>query len=83
MADGAKFQAHQRVRVREESREGSQPDKRLLGKEGTIRYSMGTPLEGGLLSFYFVEFDGGEVESISHDWLESAYVGKGFDPMKE
>ena len=71
MADGAKFQAHQRVRVREESREGSQPDKRLLGKEGTILYSIGTPLEGGLLSFYFVEFDGGEVESMSHDRLES------------
>ena len=70
MAEGAEFQPHQRVRVREESGGGPQPDKRWVGKEGTIRYSIGSPLEGGLLSFYFVEFDGGEVESMSHDWLE-------------
>ncbi len=71
MADGAEFQPHQRVRIREGSGGGSQHDKRWSGKEGTIRYSTGTPLEGGLLSFYVVEFDSGEVESVSHDWLES------------
>lgn len=71
MAEGAEFQPGQSVRVREDGGGGCQPDKRWLGKEGTIRYSVGTPLEGGLLSFYSVEFDGGAVESISHDWLES------------
>ena len=39
MGDGAEFQAHQRVRVREDGGDPSvQPATRFLGKEGTIQY---------------------------------------------
>ena len=68
------FQPGQRVKVREEGgAPGLQPEKRLLGKEGTIRYSAGTSLEGGPLMRWFVQFEGHhDVPSISEDWLESA-----------
>ena len=71
MADGAEFQRHERVRVREDGRAPSSlPDTRFLGKHGTIQsmqYGTATPP-----TFYFVEFDSGEVESVSADWLEPA-----------
>ena len=66
------FEMGQRVRVREEGgAPGLQPDKRFLGKEGTVQYSTGIPLEGDPLTFYSVEFDSGEVELINPRWLES------------
>ena len=65
------FQPGQRVRVRDEGGDpDTQPDKSVLGKEGTIRYGHVLPLDGGPPMFYMVEFDIGEVESISPDWLE-------------
>lgn len=72
MPDGAEFQAHQRVRVREEGGASiSLPDERWLGKEGIIQY--GTGNLGGPPTFYFVEFDSGpfldKVMAISADWL--------------
>ncbi len=70
--DMREFQPGQRVRVLNEGgASSSQPDKRWLGSEGFIRYSPWTPLEGSPPTFfYFVEFDSGEVEPISPDWLE-------------
>ncbi len=70
------FQALQRVGVREEGgAPSSEPDKRWLGKEGTIQ--RGTGLVGGPSGpprFYFVEFDSSplldKVMAISPDWLE-------------
>ena len=64
------FQPGQRVRIREDGRLGSRPEQRWLGKEGTIRYGTGRPVEGGPPTIYEVEFDSGEVESYSTDWLE-------------
>ena len=66
------FQRHERVRVREDGRAApsSLPDTRFLGKDGTIQsmqYGRAAPP-----TFYFVEFDSGEVESVSADWLEPA-----------
>ncbi len=76
MAEGAEFQPGQRVRVREEGgARRSQPDGRFLGKEGTIQCGTGN-LEGGLPTFYLVEFDKAKwrdkVMAISADWLEPA-----------
>ena len=73
MGDGAEFQAHQRVRVREDGGDPSvQPATRFLGKEGTIQYGTGT-LVGDLPTFYVVEFDSApflyKVMAISVDWL--------------
>ena len=69
--DGSEFQPDQCVRVREEGGDpSSRPDKKLLGKEGTIEYPTGT-LERGLPTSYLVEI-GREVFAISADWLESA-----------
>ena len=63
------FHPDQRVRVREEGGNlSSRPDRKFRGKEGTIEYPTGS-LEGGLPTFYFVEF-GREVFAISADWLE-------------
>ena len=46
---------------------------RFLGKEGTIQSGTGN-LDGGLPTFYFVEFDRAraweKVMAISADWLE-------------
>ena len=65
------FQPDQRVRVREEGGDlSSRPDRRFLGKEGTIEYPQG-PWRAVSPTFYFVEF-GKEVFAISADWLESA-----------
>ena len=74
MADGAEFQPGQRVRVREEGgAPSSEPPKRWLGKEGTIQYGTGRPVEAGPPTFYFVEFDRApfldNVMAISADWL--------------
>ncbi len=68
------FQPGQRVKVREEGGDSSsQPDFRLLGREGTIQYGTGGTLEGPP-TFYFVEFDNArpadKVMAISPDWLE-------------
>ncbi len=71
------FRPNQRVRVREEGGDlGSKPDRRFLGKEGTIRsiqYGAGPLLEGAP-TFYHVEFDSvkwmDKVMAISADWLE-------------
>ena len=46
------------------------PDRRFLGKEGTILDKTGIRLEDSPLTFYYVEFDSEEVEPISPDWLE-------------
>ena len=67
------FQPGQRVRVRKEGGDSdTQPDKSVLGKEGTIQYGTGN-LEGGPPTFYFVEFDSGrfldKVMATSADWL--------------
>ena len=69
----SKFQPGQRVRVREEGWPlRSVPDKRWLGREGTIQYGTGN-LEGSPPTFYFVEFDSSpfldNVMAISADWL--------------
>ena len=70
--DRSEFRPGQRVRVREAGGGGSPPEQRWLGKAGTIRYDPVRPLEGvaPFPSIYFVEFDNGEVEPISPDWLE-------------
>ncbi len=70
MVEEAEFQPGQRVRVREAGGGTSPPEQRWLGKEGTIRYGTGTPLEGGPATIYFVEFDSGDVEPVTPDWLE-------------
>ncbi len=64
------FQSGERVRVREGGGPGSLAKQRWLGKEGTITYGLSSSLERGPPAFYFVQFDGGEVESFSTDWLE-------------
>ena len=68
------FQEGQRVRVLEEGGDPSvHPDRKWLGKEGTIQYGTGT-LHRGAPTFYFVEFDSepflDNVMAISPDWLE-------------
>ena len=68
------FHPGQPVRVREDGgNSSSQPDFRLLGKEGTIQYGTGGTLEGPP-TFYFVEFDNARAAdkmlAISADWLE-------------
>ena len=64
------FQRHQPVRVRKEGGDSvSQPDKSLLGKEGTIWHGTGSE-DSGLTIPYFVELDDEQVEIISPDWLE-------------
>ena len=69
----SEFQSGQRVRVRKKGGYTRlRPDRRFLGKEGTILDSTGIPLEDGPLTFYYVEFDREEVEPISPDWLEPA-----------
>ena len=72
MAEGAEFQPGQRVRVREAGGGNSPPERRWLGKEGTIRYGTVTPVVGvaPMPSIYFVEFHTGDVESFTPDWLE-------------
>ena len=75
MAAKFKFQPGQRGRVR---RDGwslrFEPDKRWLGREGTIQYGTGRPVEAGPPTFYIVEFDSSpvmdKVMAISADWLE-------------
>ena len=72
--DMPEFQPGERVRVREEGEEPRvHPDKKWLGKEGTIQYGTGN-LHRGPPTFYFVEFDSSplmdKVMAISPDWLE-------------
>ncbi len=68
--DRPKFQPGQRVRVREEGGDiDTQPNKSLLGKEGTIWHGTGSE-DSGLAIQYFVEINGEQVEVISPDWLE-------------
>ena len=64
------FQPGQRVRVCEEGGDlDTQPEQRLLGKEGTIWHATGSE-DSGLTIHYFVELDDDQVEIISPDWLE-------------
>ena len=64
------FQPGQRVRVRDEGGDpDTQPDKNVLGKEGTIWHGTGSE-DSGLTIHYFVELDDEQVEIISPDWLE-------------
>ncbi len=66
--DTGEFQEGQRVRVRQDGDPAAGPDRRL-GQVGIIRYGTGSDHRGRTI-LYFVEFDGGEVEPISPDWLE-------------
>ncbi len=67
--DSGEFQSGQRVRVLEASGDpATRPDRRL-GQVGIIRYGTGSDHRGRTI-LYYVEFDGGEVEPISPDWLE-------------
>ncbi len=64
------FRPNQRIRVREEGGDpSSQPDERVLGKEGTIEFGTWS-MEGRPAAAYFVQLDSGEVLPISGDWLE-------------
>lgn len=64
------FAEGQSVRVLEEGgTPGTQPDRSLLGKEGTIQSVMGNT-HRGRRGFYFVKFDGAVMFAISPDWLE-------------
>lgn len=64
------FKPDQRVRIREAGGDPDfQPDKRLLGKEGTIQFGTWN-VEGRSAAAYFVQLDSGEVLSIGGDWLE-------------
>ena len=70
----SEFQPGQRVRVLEEGGDPSvHPDRKWLGKEGTIQYGTGALHQEGP-TFYFVEFDSArfldKVFAISQDWLE-------------
>ncbi len=70
----SEFQPGQRVRVLEEGGDPSvHPDRKWLGKEGTIQSGTGD-LHRGAPTFYFVEFDSApfldKVMAISPDWLE-------------
>ncbi len=69
--DRSEFRPGQRVRVREEGgNPATRPASSLLGKEGTIRYSVGTSLEGRPLTLWFVQFETHhDAPSISEDWL--------------
>ena len=68
------FQPGDRVRVREEGGDARfPPDKRWLGKEGTIEYGAGVGRDRHFL--YFVEFDSETVRPISGDWLEPRNEG--------
>ena len=65
----SEFQPGQRVRVREDGGDGSsRPDGRYIGKWGTIQRRAGNLYV--LPTFYFVEFDSGEVFAINPTWLE-------------
>ncbi len=67
--DMPEFQPGQRVRVREDGGDSSsRPDRRYIGKWGTIQHRTGN-LDGPP-TFYFVEFDAGGVFAISPNWLE-------------
>ncbi len=69
--DTGEFQEGQRVRVRQEGgNPATRPDRRL-GQLGIARYGTGSDHRGRTI-LYYVEFDGGEVEPISPDWLEPA-----------
>ena len=65
------FQPGQRVSlVRDEGGDpDTQPDKSLLGKEGTVWHGTGSE-DSGLTIHYFVELDDEQVEGVSPDWLE-------------
>lgn len=66
------FEMGQRVRVLEEGRDAdAQPEKRLLGKEGTIGHAARIRIEQrGRPTAYYVEFDNGETVLIGATWLE-------------
>lgn len=66
------FQMGQRVRVREEGGDAdSQPEKRLLGKEGTIGLAAQVPTRRGDPPIaYYVDFDNGESLLINASCLE-------------
>ena len=67
--DAPEFPSGQRVRVRKDGGdEGSRPDKRYIGKWGKIQRRTGNLY--GAPTFYFVEFDNGEVFAINPTWLE-------------
>ncbi len=67
--DMPEFRPGQRVRVREDGGDSAlRPDGKFLGKWGTIQRGTGNLF--GSPTFYFVEFDSGEVFAISPTWLE-------------
>ena len=65
------FQEGQRFRVRDEGGDPtSQPDKRWLGKDGILLRWVQEDMGSGRPLSFWVEFDNGEVDAISPDWLE-------------
>ena len=68
------FEMGQPVRDREDGGDfDSQPDKRILGKEGTIGYAARIRLgSGNPPTAYLVESYNGESLAISETWLEPA-----------
>ena len=66
------FEMGQRVRVREEGGDPRvQPEKRLLGKEGTIGLAAQVAIGlGGPPPAHYVKLDNGESLLISATWLE-------------
>ena len=71
----SELQPGQRVRVREDGGDGSsRPDGRYLGRWGTIQRRTGNL--HGPPTFYFVEFDNGDVFAINPTWLERLGAGE-------
>ena len=61
----------QPVTVRDEGGDPTfQPDKRWLGKDGILLRWSQQDMGNGRPIFYWVEFNNGQVEAISSDWLE-------------
>ena len=71
----SEFQPGERVRVREDGGDdSSRPDGRYIGRWGTIQRRAGNLY--GPPTFYFVEFDSGEVFAINPTWLEPLESGE-------
>ena len=72
------FSINQRVRVKKSSGSGKTPSESVRGTEGKIAEQLMTEWSGTLLELedgesrlLYVEFDSGNTEAISVDWLEA------------